>query len=264
MHINRLVLVSTGYHAPDPAWAMAPHLHPYHELIVPLRGKMRVASDGQFLEAAAGDVLLYPARVTHAERSDEAAPVETLFLSFTEPSARLRKVIMAHDGSGRIRQLIRWIHEDKHSSAPQIEAEHRILLQAIVAEFLRNLRHREDPLVQGIRQYIQDHVAEPLSLALLARQARQSKYHFLRTYKALTGRTPMDDVRRLRANFARELILGTGLPLKEIAPRAGLGNEYAMSRIFRRYFNLPPGKLRRTHPRITEKAFAPRQSRPYL
>ena len=30
-------------------------------------------------------------------------------------------------------------------------------------------------------------------------------------------------VRALRAGYARELILGTSLPLKEIAPRAGLG-----------------------------------------
>ena len=56
---------------------------------------------------------------------------------------------------------------------------------------------------------------------------------------------PMEDVRIIRANYARELILGTSLPLKEIAPRAGLGNEYAMSRIFRRYFNMPPGAWRR-------------------
>ena len=40
---------------------------------------------------------------------------------------------------------------------------------------------------------------------------------------------------------------GNGLlahALKEIAPRAGLGNEYAMSRLFRRIFRLPPGQYR--------------------
>ena len=79
----------------------------------------------------------------------------------------------------------------------------------------------------------------------LACQACVSKYHFLRTYKVLTGRTPMEDVRIIRANAARTLILSTALPLKDIAPRTGLGNEYAMSRIFRHYFNMPPGAWRR-------------------
>jgi AraC-like DNA-binding protein len=55
----------------------------------------------------------------------------------------------------------------------------------------------------------------------------------------------MADVRAIRAQYARELILGTHLPLKEIAPRAGLGNEYSMSRLFRRVFQMPPGQYRR-------------------
>jgi transcriptional regulator GlxA family with amidase domain len=168
-------------------------------------------------------------------------------LSFTDDSSQFHRIVRTHDSSGRIRQLARWIHADKQAGTPEIQAEQRLLLQALVAEFRRSLRQPEHPLVRAVRQYIQDHIAEPLSLARLARQTRQSKYHFLRKYKKLAGRTPIQDARGIRINFAKELILSTDLPLKEIAARAGLGNEYTLSRTFRRHFKIPPGELRRTH-----------------
>ena len=55
----------------------------------------------------------------------------------------------------------------------------------------------------------------------------------------------MQDVRELRLELARNLILTTNEPLKVIAPQAGLGDEYHMSRAFRRYLGMPPGQLRR-------------------
>ena len=55
----------------------------------------------------------------------------------------------------------------------------------------------------------------------------------------------MADVRALRADFARDLILATALPFKAIAPRAGLGDEQAMCRTFRQLYATTPGELRR-------------------
>jgi len=245
MHITRIHLLGIGKIDANPQWKMPSHGHSFCELIVPIRGRMRVESAGTTLNATLGDVLLYPARVSHAEWSDAAAPVETLFFSFTVTGLSKRVLIKTQDHAGRILQMSRWLYEERNSSDPYVQEERQLFFKAIVAEYFRTLSHREDPVVIQTRQYIHDHIAEPLALDSLACQAGVSKYHFLRTYKALTGRTPMEDVRSIRANAARTLILSTALPLKDIAPRTGLGNEYAMSRIFRRYFNMPPGAWRR-------------------
>jgi AraC-like DNA-binding protein len=245
MHITRIHLMGIGKLEAGPQWKMPFHSHPFCELIVPIRGRMRVESPGTPLNATLGDVLLYPARVSHAERSDTAVPLETLFFSFTVVGLSKRGLIKTQDHAGRILQMSRWLYEERNSSDPDVQKERQLLFQAIIVEYFRNLNHRADPMVIHTRQYIHDHMAEPLTLDKLASQARMSKYHFLRTYKALTGRTPMEDVRIIRANAARALILSTALPLKDIAPRTGLGNEYAMSRIFRHYFNMPPGAWRR-------------------
>ena len=55
----------------------------------------------------------------------------------------------------------------------------------------------------------------------------------------------MEDVRTLRVEYARELILTTNLPLKAIAPMAGMSSEYALSKVFRRVLGTTPGALRR-------------------
>lgn len=245
MHITRVNLLSMGHFAPDPQWKIPPHGHPFSELIVLIRGQMRVKSLDTTLNATIGDVLLYPARVIHAEWSDIAAPVETFYFCFQAAGVSRRGLIKTQDHAGRILPMSRWLYEERNSSDPYVQEERQLLFQAVVAEYFRTLNHREDPMVIQTRQYIHNHIAEPLALAGLACQAGVSKYHFLRTYKALTGRTPMEDVRIIRANAARALILSTALPLKDIAPRTGLGNEYAMSRIFRHYFNMPPGAWRR-------------------
>ena len=56
--------------------------------------------------------------------------------------------------------------------------------------------------------------------------------------------TPMAMVRQLRLHHARDLIMSTSRPLKEIAPLCGLGDVYNMTRVFRRELGYTPGSLR--------------------
>ena len=105
--------------------------------------------------------------------------------------------------------------------------------------------HTEHTLATTVRQYVQQHMAQPLTVDLLARHAGMSKFHFIRRYRQLTGRSPMADVRLIRVQQARALILSSGQPLKAVAPLVGLGTEAALYRLFRRYLHITPGQLRR-------------------
>ena len=119
-----------------------------------------------------------------------------------------------------------------------------MFFEALVTEWLRLAQHREHPVVETVRDYILKHIAEPLTLADLAKTAGMSKYHFARTYKKITGKTPLEEVREIRVQHARGLILTTNLPLKAIAPLAGFGDEYRLSRVFRKVLEVRPGEIR--------------------
>jgi AraC-like DNA-binding protein len=248
MNVFMAKLIAVGHLAPKPDWRMEAHYHAFHEMIVLIRGRMLVCVAGRTTPAAAGDVLLYPATVPHAEKADPADPVESFFFGFTLDELRADTVIRRHDDGARIRQIIRWMHEDLKTAHPPARQEREALTHALLAEFFRPETHRSGHgMVDKVRRYVREHAAESLTLDALAREAGLSKYHFLRTYRRLTGRTPMADVRAIRADIARDLIQTTSLPIKAVAPTAGLGDEYSMSRVFSKLFGMPPGKFRR-HP----------------
>jgi transcriptional regulator GlxA family with amidase domain len=113
-----------------------------------------------------------------------------------------------------------------------------------MAETDRCAAPQEPLLVVAIKMFIRGHLTDKLTLEDLAAHASLSKYHFLRRYKELAGRTPMDEVRRLRLERARELVLATGLPLKQVAELAGFCDEYYLGKAFRTQLGCSPGKLR--------------------
>ena len=238
-------LLSIGHLTPDPRWHIKAHSHTFHELILVLDGAMIVEHEGRRTEAAAGDALLYPAGLIHAERSDPAHPLESHFIAFLGVRLKGRNLLRVTDERGRMGQMARWLYADRQASAGVAQVEREALLRAVLAEFVRAAGAEDRPLVALTRRYVRERISGSLRLGELAAAAGLSKFHFVRAYRAATGRTPMADVRAIRAQYARELILGTHLPLKEIAPRAGLGNEYSMSRLFRRVFQMPPGQYRR-------------------
>lgn len=240
--------LSVGHLLPDANWKMAAHFHPFHELIVVVSGRLNVEFQGETIKAGPGDVLWYPQEVSHREWADSKDPAETFYIGFESSGSPVPAALQQFDNQGRIQALARWLfaeREARASSAPSPVGD--AFLQAILAEHHRLTTHQENPVVARLRAYMRQRLANPISLDDLAIHAKMSKYHFIRRYKELTGRTPMQDLQHLRIQAARDLLLTTDLPLKEISPRTGLGDEYHLSRLFRSHFNTTPGTLRRGH-----------------
>ena len=234
-----------GYLDPDPSWRMHAHFHPFHEIIAVVAGRMQVQAGGETVVGVAGDVLLYPAQLIHEERADPQCPVKSYFASFALESVPAGRFLRVRDRDGRIAQLMRWLYDDEVATARPNQSKLDSLMHVIVAEFFELRGVCENELVTRVRRYVRAHIAEPQCLSLLARHAAMSRFHFLRTYRTLAGRTPMEEVRCMRLDHARNLLLSTSLTLKEIAARAGLGSEQSMCRLFRRRFGTPPGEFRR-------------------
>jgi AraC-like DNA-binding protein len=237
--------LSVGHLRPDPRWRMAAHAHPHHELIIVLGGRMTLTAGGRTLTATAGDALLYPSGVRHAESAAADDPVESLFCAFRARRIAARRVMVAHDYDGRMRQMARWLHADEAHGARAADPVARArLFAALLTEFLRRDRQPEPPPRAALRQLTRQWMAEPLTVARLARASGLSRWHYIRRYHQLTGRTPMADVRQERLDGARDMLLTTELPLKEIARRCGLGGAQAFSRAFAARYGQPPGAFR--------------------
>ncbi|MEI8316115.1 MAG: AraC family transcriptional regulator [Verrucomicrobiota bacterium] len=244
MNFAAIKLHSIGHLLPDPRWQMNAHAHSRHELVVVLAGQLHVEIQGQTLAGNAGDVFWYPNRVAHREWTELKAPVESLFLQVEWPELRSPSRLMVTDIAGRLSQLARWLFAEREADSAFRQGAGLVFAQAIVAEYLRLTAQRADPWVADLRKFMRLRLRESLTLDDLAEKSHLSKFHFVRRYQRLTGHTPMKDLRLIRLEAARDLLLTTNLALKEIAPRVGLGDAYRLCRLFRQHFQTTTGALR--------------------
>jgi AraC family transcriptional regulator len=99
--------------------------------------------------------------------------------------------------------------------------------------------------IERVVAYIADHLEEPLDLDRLAAVACFSPYHFHRIYRAVTGETAADTLRRLRLhNAAGELVQGQ-VPVRILARHAGYRSVAAFTRAFTASYGMPPAGYRR-------------------
>jgi AraC family transcriptional regulator len=84
-----------------------------------------------------------------------------------------------------------------------------------------------------------------LSLAELAREARLSPYHFLRTFERITGVTPHQYVLRARLRRAATRLATEAGKILDLAFESGFGDLSNFNRAFRAEFGLSPRAYRR-------------------
>jgi transcriptional regulator GlxA family with amidase domain len=114
--------------------------------------------------------------------------------------------------------------------------------QAQFSEFL-SLQAAEDKF-GALHDWISHHLADDLSLPVLATQAGMSERSFSRHYAESTGQTPARAIERLRVQGAQHLLSETRLPVKRISQRCGFGSEETMRRSFLRVLDTTPQDYR--------------------
>jgi len=107
-------------------------------------------------------------------------------------------------------------------------------------------REKLAPFVSSaVIEYMQNNLAQPMSLEQLASRAGLSPFHFARAFRNTHGMPPHKYLIHLRMQRARELLERTDFPITDIAARTGYSSQHLV-RHFRRYAGTSPGRYRRT------------------
>ncbi len=96
----------------------------------------------------------------------------------------------------------------------------------------------------ALHDWLRGHLADDITLPVLAGQAGMSERSFSRRYAQATGLTPGRAVERLRVEAARRLLSESRLPVKRISRRCGFGSEETMRRSFLRLLAATPQDYR--------------------
>ncbi len=86
--------------------------------------------------------------------------------------------------------------------------------------------------------------AEPLDLDALAAEAHVSKYHFVRTFAATYGETPMRYLTRRRIERAQDLLRSANLTVTEVCMLVGFSSLGSFSSRFRALVGESPSEYR--------------------
>jgi transcriptional regulator GlxA family with amidase domain len=98
--------------------------------------------------------------------------------------------------------------------------------------------------LRRVREYVEAHLEESVSIQALADAAGLSMYHFARAFKQSEGMTPHGYVVQCRVRRVQELLAGTDLPLSEIALASGFSDQSHCARRFREHVGVTPSDYR--------------------
>jgi AraC-like DNA-binding protein len=92
--------------------------------------------------------------------------------------------------------------------------------------------------------YLRDHMAERVSLSVVADACGMTVFHLIRVFSRTVGVTPHAYLVQLRVNHAQRL-LGSGARVSDVAYSCGFSDQSHLTRIFRRSVGVPPGQYLR-------------------
>ena len=101
-----------------------------------------------------------------------------------------------------------------------------------------------DPEVAAAIRSIRERATRGLGIAELVTESGLSRWQLEERFRRAVGRSIHDDILHVRLEEARRLVTTTNLPMKAVAPRAGLSSVAYMTTLFRRHFGMPPAALR--------------------
>jgi len=88
--------------------------------------------------------------------------------------------------------------------------------------------------------YIESHLAGPLSLADLASATGLTRMHFAAEFRAATGLRPHEYLLRRRIERSQEMLVATNMSLVNVALAVGFQTQSHYSSVFRRFVGQPP------------------------
>lgn len=92
--------------------------------------------------------------------------------------------------------------------------------------------------------FIDEHYHERINLNLVSEEAAFSKFHFIRLFKNLYGKTPHQYLRDVRLDKARQFLDAETLDMESVCLKVGFESVGSFSSLFKRRFRVSPAYYR--------------------
>jgi AraC family transcriptional regulator len=108
----------------------------------------------------------------------------------------------------------------------------------------QRLTHRQ---MQRIREFVEANLETDIRLEMMAGICGRSTEYFVRVFKATAGVSPYQYVLNLRIERAKALLGVEGASIADVALQCGFSHQEHLTRMFRRFTGVTPGRYRSSH-----------------
>ena len=102
----------------------------------------------------------------------------------------------------------------------------------------------DDSEVAMAVRFIRENSTSPIQVVDVLRHVPVSRRSLERRFARVLGRSPSEEIRRVRLAKAVQLLVNTDLPMPEVAARSGFGTPQYLARIFNRQYEMSPMRYR--------------------
>ena len=223
-----------------------------------IKGKAKITSGSRTFLAKAGDLVYLDCYQPYGY--DAVSELETIWFHFDGMGARqlnqaiqeLDATVFTLNDNTRAVNYIKRIYQNYHQGGQESEPVISSYIMSVLSELFpssQNSVNRQVSeqlgIVEQTMEYVKQHLNSELTIEILANQVSLSKYYFARSFKKETGYTPHEYVLKARINYAKELLRGTEMVLRQIALECGFTDESSFASAFKKYVGMTAGEFRK-------------------
>ena len=103
---------------------------------------------------------------------------------------------------------------------------------------------QEERTITGLTRYLQEHLAEEISLSVLAEEFHLNPQYISQLFKSEIGVNFLAYLTNIRMEKAKKLLLTTSLSIAEVAEQSGYGDYRVFTKVFKKSEGVTPSQYR--------------------
>jgi AraC-like DNA-binding protein len=173
-------------------------------------------------------------------------PVKFLECGILSPENAVREIGLNEEIINLYQHIIELIECEKIGYKELIASlAYQIIAQIHVAERSKKFFGKEfETTINKAKIFMADRIDKKINLEELASELGVGYSWFRRMFRHYTGLAPVQYFLELKLNKAKDLIVSTSLPIKEIAIITGFDSQFYFSKFFKQRLGISPNKLR--------------------
>ena len=241
-------------------WTSVMHSHATTEILYITGGKGQLKMRSGIFNLEEGDFVIMPPHIMHTEISSPNEPLEYYVLGVANVTVLMREeesfqpILELGSSKDEMKSYMIQIYREMQEKREGYQMMMKSLLLRLTVLMTRRKKLElgfEESLnikrdLANVKNYIDAHYANPITLDELANLAFMSKFHLVREFSKALGTSPIEYLLERRIGEARVLLSSTSMSISDIATSVGFSSASYFSQRFKLITGTTPIEFRNT------------------